>query len=129
MSARAVWPRTARNGAPKRRKRLKRSPAASPMRRTTAGFCAFRGYGDDMTDGNELSALFAKWAEGEGILARIDEQQCADLARAFMAGYTHGRMGNAEKIELVPLTFTHSGTGVCNKGRQHTPPCDYGNGL
>lgn len=53
-----------------------------------------------MTDGNELSALFAKWAEREGILARIDEQQCADLAKAFMAGYAHGLRGNAEKIEL-----------------------------
>lgn len=56
-----------------------------------------------MADGNELSALFVKWAQGEGILARIDEQQCADLAKAFMAGYAHGRAGNAEKIELIPL--------------------------
>ena len=55
-----------------------------------------------MTDGNELSALFARWAEGEGILARISEEQCADLARAFMAGYAHGRAGNAEKIKLIP---------------------------
>ena len=35
---------------------------------------------------DEMAAAFAAWAAGEGILARVTDQQCADLAKAFMAG-------------------------------------------
>lgn len=34
-----------------------------------------------------LADLFTDWAERDGILARITEEQCADLARAFGAGF------------------------------------------
>ena len=35
---------------------------------------------------DEMAEAFAAWAAGEGILARAGGEQCADLARAFMAG-------------------------------------------
>ena len=34
-----------------------------------------------------LADLFADWAKRDGILARITKEQCADLARAFGAGF------------------------------------------
>ena len=39
--------------------------------------------------GEEISAQFAAWAQANGILARITEDQCADLALAWMAGWAH----------------------------------------
>lgn len=41
-------------------------------------------------DGGECSRLFAEWAQREGILARVTEDECADLARAFMMGFAYG---------------------------------------
>ena len=35
------------------------------------------------------SRLFADWAKRQGILSRITEDQCADLALAFFAGWAH----------------------------------------
>lgn len=35
---------------------------------------------------DEMAAAFAAWAAEAGILARVTEEQCADLAKAFMAG-------------------------------------------
>ena len=39
--------------------------------------------------GKEISGQFAAWAQANGILARITEDQCADLALAWMAGWAH----------------------------------------
>jgi hypothetical protein len=39
-----------------------------------------------------LADEFATWVTSQpGLQARIDEQQCRDLAEAFMAGYKHGQ--------------------------------------
>lgn len=35
---------------------------------------------------DEMADAFAAWAAGKGILARVTGEQCADLAKAFMAG-------------------------------------------
>jgi ATP-dependent Clp protease ATP-binding subunit ClpC len=45
-------------------------------------------------DGARVSALFASWAQADGILATATREQVADLARAFMFGYACGT-GNA----------------------------------
>ena len=37
--------------------------------------------------GELMADLFTEWAKREGILSRITEEQCRDLAKAFMAGY------------------------------------------
>jgi hypothetical protein len=34
-----------------------------------------------------MAQLFTDWAQREGLLSRITEEQCADLAKAFMAGW------------------------------------------
>jgi hypothetical protein len=43
--------------------------------------------------GAEAADLFAKWAAKEGLLARVTEDQCAGLARAFIAGWFYGQHG------------------------------------
>jgi hypothetical protein len=40
-----------------------------------------------MTDPDTMAEFFAQWAKREGILPIIDKGQCADLARAYMAGW------------------------------------------
>lgn len=42
-----------------------------------------------MTDisGEAMADLFTEWAKREGILSRITEDQCRDLAKAFTAGF------------------------------------------
>ena len=37
----------------------------------------------------EIPAQFAAWAAKQGLLAGITEDQCRDLALAFMAGWAH----------------------------------------
>jgi ATP-dependent Clp protease ATP-binding subunit ClpC len=41
-------------------------------------------------DGPVVAELFASWAQRRGILARVTESQCADLAQAFAYGYACG---------------------------------------
>lgn len=41
------------------------------------------------------------------------------------APVVRGAGGNAG----AALMLEHSGMGVCNKGRRHEPPCDYGYGV
>jgi hypothetical protein len=41
--------------------------------------------------GEEVAEMFAGWAQRAGILARITEEQCADLSRAFITGFAYGR--------------------------------------
>lgn len=43
-----------------------------------------------LDDGAEVARLFASWAQREGILSRVTEDQCALLARAFMTGFAYG---------------------------------------
>ena len=50
---------------------------------------------------DEMAAAFTAWAAGEGILARVTEEQCADLAKAFMAGCVYA----------ARLTVTYATTG------------------
>jgi hypothetical protein len=38
----------------------------------------------------ELADRCAQWAQREGILERVTEEQFADIAKAFMAGYAYG---------------------------------------
>jgi hypothetical protein len=40
-----------------------------------------------MTTPEHMADLFTEWAQRERILPRLTEEQCADLAKAFMAGY------------------------------------------
>ena len=47
-----------------------------------------------LEDGSTIARLFASWAQREGILARVTEEQFKDLANAFMYGYACGA-GNA----------------------------------
>jgi hypothetical protein len=45
-------------------------------------------YGDETPSGpGEMANLTAEWAKREGILGKLSEEQCRDLARAFAAGY------------------------------------------
>ena len=37
-----------------------------------------------------LAALFTRWMVTEGLLSRVTEEQCADLAKAYMAGFLMG---------------------------------------
>lgn len=37
-----------------------------------------------------IASMFTEWAAGKGILARVTEAQCADLAAAFGAGFARG---------------------------------------
>jgi hypothetical protein len=41
--------------------------------------------------GAHVAELFVQWAHRDGILARVTKVQCADLARAFIAGYLTAR--------------------------------------
>jgi hypothetical protein len=41
-------------------------------------------------DGPVIADLFASWAQREGILPRVTEEQCRDLAKAFAYGYACG---------------------------------------
>jgi hypothetical protein len=41
----------------------------------------------DVATPEMMADMFARWAKREGILARVTEDQCADLARAFGAGF------------------------------------------
>jgi hypothetical protein len=50
------------------------------------------------TDPGKLAELFTKWAENDGIMDRITDEQAADLAHAFMAGYAQGLHRNAERM-------------------------------
>ncbi len=42
-------------------------------------------------DAPVVASLFAAWAQREGILARITEDEAADLAKAFITGYAYGK--------------------------------------
>lgn len=42
-------------------------------------------------DEAEAADLFGKWVAKEGLLGDIDAGQCADLARAFIAGWFYGQ--------------------------------------
>jgi len=42
-------------------------------------------------DDTKAAELFGEWAAKEGLLGRITEDQCADLARAFIAGWFYGQ--------------------------------------
>lgn len=42
-------------------------------------------------DEAEAADLFGKWAAKEGLLAEVTEGECADLARAFIAGWFYGQ--------------------------------------
>ena len=60
---------------------------------------------------DEMADAFAKWASEDGILTRITEEQCADLARAFSAGYLAGKRG---ATVLSHASWRHS--GPCSNG-------------
>jgi hypothetical protein len=56
---------------------------------------------DAALPGAEMMAdLFAGWAKREGLLGRIDEEQCRDLAKAFMAGYAAAFAWQAETDKI-----------------------------
>lgn len=42
-------------------------------------------------DDTEAADLFGKWVAMEGLLGRITQDQCADLARAFLAGWFYAQ--------------------------------------
>lgn len=50
-----------------------------------------------LEDGETVAGLFASWAQREGILARVTEKECADLAKAFMYGFACGAGSAAAK--------------------------------
>ena len=52
-----------------------------------------------MSGADEFAEAFTQWAQSEGLLPRITQEQCADLAKAFGAGYLYAlktRAGAAE---------------------------------
>lgn len=63
----------------------------------------------DPSDREIASKAFASWAETEGILARITEGQCADLARAFMQGFAVGAGNMAGKARVAEIKRAMSG--------------------
>jgi hypothetical protein len=49
-----------------------------------------------------MADAFTQWAKQEGLLPRITEDQCADLARAFMAGCAYAiRSGGVQPLPAV----------------------------
>lgn len=48
--------------------------------------------------GAELAGEFSEWASREGLLARVTEEQCADLAKAYIAGAISAAVAAAPHI-------------------------------
>jgi len=70
-----------------------------------------------MIDPDALAYMFTDWAKSEGMLPRITEDQCRDLAKAFAAGYvkatrllvdyeTGYREGASSLIADIRMQFT-----------------------
>lgn len=73
----------------------------------------------------ELAAdAFARWAQSEGLLARIDGELAADLAKAYMAGFAggvgagwaDGRLGLAGPHDWQAMFVKYAGIVGRNEG-------------
>jgi hypothetical protein len=70
--------------------------------------------------GAELAESFSEWASREGILTQITEEQCADLAKAYIAGAVSAAVAAAPHIAagwLVLVWRDERGGEICR-----TPP-------
>jgi hypothetical protein len=80
------------------------------------------------TDPDTMAEMFTDWAKREGLLPRITEEQCADLAKAYMAGWVMADLwresGCAAGMEaLRRLTTARAPQGEATAGTAATPAC------
>lgn len=59
--------------------------------------------------GAELASQFTEWASREGLLARIAEEQCADLAKAYIAGAVSAAVAAAPHLAAADPTTENEG--------------------